>query len=116
MGGKLKFALVIWGDAHQTLDQKTMDEVRARHHPDPIHTQGYILIDDENGISVAGELMPATNGDTEESYRHLTFIPRGWVIEVQEIKRVIKRKKRGAAPVQEVAAPIFVDGRTEETP
>jgi len=110
---KLKFALVIWGDAHQTLDQKTMDEVRARHRPDPIHTQGYILIDDEKGISIAGELMPATNGESEESYRHLTFIPRGWVIEVQEIRRVSKRKKRGAAPVEEVAAPISVSEKVD---
>jgi len=115
MNGKSKFALVIWGDAHQTLDQKTMDEVRARHRPDPIHTQGHILIDDETGISIAGEDMPPTNGDNEESFRHLTFIPRGMVLEVHEIKRVTKRKKKekGAAAVAEVAAPISVpDERT----
>lgn len=96
-----KMFIVTWGDAHQSLDQKILDEVRARHHPDPIHTQGYILIHDEIGISIAGELMPVTNGDAEESYRHLTFIPAGMILEIHEIKRSVKRKKKERTAVTE---------------
>ena len=88
------FTLVIWGDAHQTLDQKTLAEVKARHRPDPIYTQGYVVYEDEVGISIAGETLPVTNGDVEESYRLITFIPKGMIVSREDIRKPVKRKKK----------------------
>ena len=89
-----KMSVVVWNDAHATLDQLTFDEIKAKSKPHVIHTYGYIVISDESMVAVAGEWLPPDFGD-EDSYRSLTFIPRGMVVSETGLtaKRVRKPKE-----------------------
>ena len=91
-GGKgRRPAILIWLDAHATLDELGEDEITGQHKPSRIETVGYILISDETGVSIAGEWLPASNGG-DETYRSITFVPRGMVLE----ERMSRRKKKPA--------------------
>jgi hypothetical protein len=72
-------SILIWLDAHATLDELSADDVRGGHRPHPIHTFGYIVISDAEGVSIAGEWLPANNGG-EDTYRSITFVPRAMVV------------------------------------
>lgn len=108
------FTIVIWNDAHASLDESTVDEIKSEHKPSRIHTQGYMIVDDENGISIAGEWLPGNRTSDDDSYRSVTFIPRGMIVEVIHIKKPVTRKKKvGAVTVSvPVAAPISVEGES----
>ena len=79
MGRPRKWVTVVWNDAHSTLDELSIDELRGRHRPNVIHTTGYVLISDDVGITIAGEWLPPEGGG-DETFRNSTFIPRGMVV------------------------------------
>jgi hypothetical protein len=74
---KKRLSVVIWDDAHSTIDELDADGIRAGHRPNTVHTYGYIVVSDEKGVSIAGEWLPATQG--EDTYRNITFILRSMV-------------------------------------
>lgn len=82
-------SLVIWNDAKASLDEYRTSEVEAFHRPTVVHTYGYIVKKDDSGITIAAEWIPARDGD-EDTYRSVSFIPAGMVIEVRPSRR---RKK-----------------------
>lgn len=86
-----KHVVVIWNDAKATLEELTIDEIKAMHKPDKIHTQGYIIVDDETGISIAGEWLPGNRTSDDDSYRSVSFIPKGMI---QEVIQFAKPKSR----------------------
>lgn len=90
-------SVVVWNDAHGSLDEVTESDIDGRHRPHVIHTYGYIVRSDDVGISIAPEWLPAIDG-ADESYRGVTFIPRAMIIEERPRRR--KRKERKHEPEQ----------------
>ena len=86
-------AVVAWLDAHATLDEMSEQDIIGAHRPAHIETVGYIVRSDETGVSIAGEWLPAANGG-DETYRSVTFVPRGMVIE----ERPARRRKKAPSP------------------
>lgn len=74
------FAVCKWQDAWADgVDDATHENVRDKHRPLEMETRGWILLDDEIGISLFYErcLEPL-------SYRGRTFIPRAMIKSVEE--------------------------------
>ena len=72
---------VLWDDAHMSMDEYTPEEVfRDMHRPEQVYTYGLLVQDDECGVTIAME-----QGVTDGKFRHLTFIPRGMVVETRRI-------------------------------
>ena len=91
-------SVVVWNDAHGSLDEVSESDVDGRHRPHVIHTYGYIVRSDEIGVSIAPEWLPAIDG-ADQSYRGVTFIPRGMIIE----ERPKRRHKKEKEPAQDPA-------------
>ena len=79
-------AVVIWNDAHATLDELTEPDIAGAHRPTRIQTVGYIVRSDEIGVSIAAEWIPAADG-SDERYRGITFVPRAMVLEERSRRR-----------------------------
>ena len=89
---------VTWDDAWVDGDSPVDPlEVRISHKPQVIKTIGYILLQDEVGISIANEHYD-TEGVT--FYRGRTFIPAGMVKKVSRIRKsTVKPNARPASIV-----------------
>lgn len=91
--GKAPYPLaeVEWLDAHQQQDELTVDNILEEHKPAVIHTQGYIIINDEVGVWVASEWLPGNKAQPKDTYRQHTFIPKGM------LKKITYRGKKRAS-------------------
>lgn len=99
MTKKLPFAELVWNDAWvDASDPVNLADVAASHKPKVIKTIGYVLQDDEVGISIANEHY----GD-EDVYRGRTFVPRAMVVKltVQKMTKPRPRKEKPVATVVE---------------
>mgnify|MGYP001573477374 CR=1 FL=1 len=88
------FVLVVWDDAWQ--DQEnfvTQHGIIQTHHPITVQTLGWLLVDDETGVSVANERSSESGQDT---YRGRTFVPRAMVRSVAPFTISKPRKSRKA--------------------
>ena len=75
-----------WGDAHESV---SLEDAHLKHRPTVMQTVGWLLRDDEQGVSLFNERCLDQG---EESYRGRTFILRAMV---KSVMPVIKpRKKR----------------------
>jgi hypothetical protein len=78
--------IVKWNDANgDSLTAYAAQDVP--HVPIVIDTVGWLMRDDDNGVSVSGEFC----GD--DTWRSVTFVPRGMVISVTPVKRARKKKE-----------------------
>lgn len=87
----MKFVTVTWLDAWaEGVDDATVDNVHEKHHPVEMETRGWLLKDDDIGVSIFYERCLAPL-----SYRGRTFIPRGMIKSVEEFppKRKPRKKK-----------------------
>ena len=98
----LELVLVIWQDAWQDQENfATAHGVQQTHHPMTVQTLGWLLVDDEVGLSVANE-RSSENG--QDVYRGRTFILRQNVVSVNHFKLT---KKKGAHAVNHgTSAPV----------
>ena len=71
-------SIVIWDDAFGTASEVTIEELS--HRAWRVHTVGWVLRDDERGVSVAGEWLP-----DQGTWRGVTFVPRGMLVEVRKL-------------------------------
>lgn len=78
-------ALVRWHDAHSDSGQHAESDIP--HEALAVHTSGYLLRDDDKGISIAAEWIPES-----DNYRAVTFIPRALVLGVDRLSRPRTRK------------------------
>ena len=78
---------VEWLDAHESTLQHTDSDIP--HAPLRIETVGWLLRDDDLGVSLAGERIP---GENPVNYRAVSFIPRGMVVRVVPVLKTRKRK------------------------
>lgn len=84
----LPLVIVIWNDAHVEADLPiTLETVGETHKPMVIRTMGWVLRDDEIGISLANEHYEGT-------YRGRTFIHRPMVISTTPYALTRPRQKR----------------------
>lgn len=81
---------VVWDDAHGDA-LRIVSDIDLPHRPTVMQTMGWLLRDDEVGVSVANERCL---DDGDDSYRGHTFIPRSLVRSVTVIKVTSPRKKK----------------------
>ena len=87
----LPLVIVTWHDAWTNELGVTVEDVRASHKPMVVRTIGWLLLDDEVGVSLANEHFD------DESYRGRTFILRSMVVDVQPFTLTKPRKRKGPA-------------------
>lgn len=87
---KLPLVVVEWADAWiDGSDPVNLADVKASHKPKIIVTLGYMLLQDEVGISLANEYY-----QDEDVYRGRTFIPAQMLRSVKEHKLTKTRRKK----------------------
>jgi hypothetical protein len=100
-----RFGFVFWDDAHSlhATDVVNINDLSKLHGAIPVVTSGWILQDDEHGVSIGGESC----GDGD--YRNSTFILRAmihdiWYVKVPRKKPLSKRKDppQSVGPVEPV--------------
>lgn len=86
--------LVTWNDAHSpaSTDVIRADALEKVHGSLPMITVGWVLRDDPDGITVAGEYCG------EEDYRNGTFIPRNMVVSMVALKKPRKKPVQATSP------------------
>jgi hypothetical protein len=72
-----------WGDKE---DEVTLESVASSHKPTKVLTVGWLVYEDEAGISIFNETY-------EGKYRGRTFIPRGMNPKVIPVKKSRKKKE-----------------------
>jgi hypothetical protein len=92
------FVSVIWLDAWKgATTEVTLKDVDQHHKAFRLMSRGWLLKDDEAGVTIANECGLATD---DEGYRGLSFIPRGMIESVEPlIKPRAKRVGRSALSV-----------------
>jgi hypothetical protein len=82
-----------WHDAHAG-GHEQYDVASVPHAPLVIETVGWLLRDDEAGVSVASEMLEGGN------YRAYTFVPRGMVVKVVPIIKPRAKRAKKEKPVE----------------
>lgn len=83
------FVIVTWLDAWvDGTGAVTLKDVKETHKPELIQTAGWLLLNDEEGISIANELC------SDGSYRGRTFILKGMIKSVTPFNLVKIRKQK----------------------
>ncbi len=91
-----RLVLVTWHDAWQDTDNfASAHGIASTHQPLVVNTLGWIIADDEVGISVVNE---HSHEDGTERFRGRTFIPRPMVQKVTEFALSKPRKKKEPSP------------------
>ena len=77
-----------WTDSHGGGNEQ-YDASSVPHAPLIVETVGWLLRDDQAGVSVASEFIPETT-----NYRAYTFVPRGMVLEMKAVGVPRARRKK----------------------
>jgi hypothetical protein len=86
---KLPLVVIVWDDAWVRAEESVaMGDVHATHKPMSITTIGWLLLENEDGISVANEYY-------DDTYRGRTFIPRAMVKSVTRFALTKPRLRKG---------------------
>jgi hypothetical protein len=97
------FVMVKWDDAWQDQDNfSTAHGITATHGPMLIETIGWLIQDDDLGISVVNE---RSNQDGHDVFRGRTFIPRAMVRQVIPFNLTRPRKIKLNSPETPKADP-----------
>ncbi len=95
-----RFVTVTWEDAWADgVDDTSPDKVHEKHRPIVMETRGWLLQEDDVGVSIFYERT-----QDQLSYRGRTFILRGMIVKIEDfpVRRVRKKKDHGpeTAPIQ----------------
>lgn len=83
-----RFVTVVWSDAYADgVEDVTIEHAKEKHRPIVMETRGYMLVDDEVGVSLFHERCREDN-----TFRGRTFILRQNVISVEDFPTKRKRK------------------------
>lgn len=86
----MTLVLVEWLDAWADTDNfATQHGITQTHHAMPVTTLGWLMVDDDAGVSVANERSTENGSDV---FRGRTFIPRAMVTKVTPFKMTKPRK------------------------
>lgn len=87
-----KLVLVLWDDAWQDQENfSTAHGIQSTHGPMPVETLGWVLQDDDVGISIVNE---HSTQDGHDVFRGRTFIPRAMIKKVTEFKLTKPRQPK----------------------
>ena len=93
-----QLVLVFWLDAWADDDNfATTHGITATHAPLPVQTLGWLVHEDELGVSIANEHSTADGSDT---WRGRTFIPKAMIKDVIPYNLTKPRTKRRAVQVE----------------
>lgn len=96
MPEKYQFVSVHWKDAWQDQENfSTAHGIRATHEPMPVETIGWLIVDDDVGISVANE---RSTQDGVDVFRGRTLVPRAMVVSVTPFNLTKTRKRKEPSP------------------
>jgi len=85
-----RFCEVTWEDAWcDGVDDVTFENVGDKHKPVLMITRGWVLIDNDIGVSMFYEKQADST-----SYRGRTFIPKGMIKSIEDFPRIRKRKPK----------------------
>ncbi len=100
---KVPFVEVTWLDAwgDGTLEVYIKDAVE-KNKPLPMRTRGWLLCDNDDGVLLASEISGV------DSYRSISFVPRGMMTGQREIKEARTRRLRSKAGASETSSPLPV--------
>lgn len=91
------FAVVVWDDAWgDSTDSAALTDAHEKHRPTVMQTVGWVLVDNERGVSIFNERCLDKG---EESYRSRTFVPRAMIRSVTPFSLTRKRKKKEPSEV-----------------
>lgn len=94
-----QIVILTWSDAWgDTTGVVSLKDVLDNHRPETIHTIGWLLRDDEVGVSLANEKC------SDATYRGRTFVPRGMVVSLQPYKLTVPKIKKVKAPTLQAPA------------
>ena len=82
-------ATVWWNDAHFDGGAFELDTLERSHRPIAIGKTGWIIIDDELGVTVAAEWLPkdgANDGQNAYEFRMTAFVPRAMIARVEYLE------------------------------
>ena len=103
--------IVRWNDAQSSATNVYTENNPSYHAPIVMETLGWLLKDDEQGVSVMTEVFVE---EGIHQYRGHTFVPRAMVIEVTPISIQPTRSRKRAKPRSSQAVPtgdvLGVDG------
>ena len=86
------FVNCIWADAWaDAVESVTLKDVAEKHRPMMMETYGWLLYEDNAGVSIAAERC-IDKGD--ESYRGRSFIPRTLIQSISPVKLTKSRSPR----------------------
>lgn len=89
----LQLVLVEWLDANTDNDAVTLDNVNAYHKAWTVHTLGWCMREDEEGITLVTEYY-------DDAFRGRTFIPRAMIKSVTPyvLSRPRRKSKKSHTP------------------
>jgi hypothetical protein len=94
MNKSMRLVLVEWDDAWQDTDNfASAHGIEQTHKPLQVETLGWVILDDETGVSVVNE----QNAEGSE-FRGRTFIPRQMVRKVTDFTLARRRVKVSPSP------------------
>lgn len=89
-----RYVTCTWLDAWaDPVDDVSLEKAAEKHKPLEMETRGWLLVDNEVGISLFVERTA-----DRDSYRGRTFIPKGMIKSVEDFPPIKKRRKPRAAP------------------
>lgn len=88
---KVPFVIVVWLDADTGEEAVDKHTVVSYHRPTIVHTIGWVLMDDEVGITLVTEYY-------SETFRGRTFIPRVLIQSVTPVKLTRPRPRKPPPP------------------
>ena len=109
MGRKISgppFCIVLWDDAWGAkVDEVSLELAHEAHRPTPMETAGWLIHEDEKGVSVCNERY----SELKKDYRGRTFIPASMIIEIQFINLTKPRKRHEPPKSNEPGRPADAD-------
>lgn len=91
-----QLVVVVWDDAWQDQDNfATAHGIQQTHTPLAVQTIGWVIQDDEIGISVANE---RSSEDGHDIFRGRTFVPRAMIRSVTPFNLARPRKRKVPPP------------------
>lgn len=87
----LQLAIVEWDDAWTSEEPVSRSMAATVHKPELVTTIGWVLLDDERGITLANEYY-------DDTYRGRTFVPRAMIRSVTPYKLSKPRRKKADPP------------------
>lgn len=92
-----QFVIVLWNDAWMDATEPvTLVDVESKHRPLLVKTFGWLLKDDEVGVTLASERY--LDNSEHDVFRAATFIPRAMIQSVTVVNLSKKRKPKVIAP------------------